>query len=165
MENNIIRKYCMVGLGNVSGVTKLLSEISEEDVAYVSGSGLVIATFISAFSLTEVEQILKDDEKSYIVFEMTPGFYSADIKDEKFQNTLFGGPMDNSKLFQNIDKNTSSIMEIIKGKIVDGDYEVLGDEPDPDMDDILDRISEVGYEKLSTKEKKLLKKYSEEKNN
>jgi hypothetical protein len=163
MKSNIIRKYCIIGLGNVSGVTKLLSEISEEDVAYVSGSGLVIATFISAFSLTEVEQLLKDEEKSFIVFEMTPGFYSADIKDEKFQNTLFGGPMDNSQLYKNIADNASSIMEIMKNKVVDGDYEVLPDEPDPDMDDILDRISEVGYEKLSVKEKKLLKKYSEEK--
>jgi hypothetical protein len=163
MKSNIIRKYCIIGLGNVSGVTKLLSEISEEDVAYVSGSGLVIATFTSAFSLTEVEQLLKDEEKSFIVFEMTPGFYSADIKDEKFQNTLFGGPMDNSKLYQNIADNASSIMEIMKNKVVDGDYEVLPEEPDPDMDDILDRINEVGYEKLSVKEKKLLKKYSEEK--
>jgi hypothetical protein len=159
MKSNIIRKYCIIGLGNVSGVTKLLSEISEEDVAYVSGSGLVIATFTSAFSLTEVEQLLKDEEKSFIVFEMTPGFYSADIKDEKFQNTLFGGPMDNSKLYQNIADNASSIMEIMKNKVVDGDYEVLPEEPDPDMDDILDRINEVGYEKLSVKEKKLLKKY------
>ncbi len=52
---------------------------------------------------------------------------------------------------------------MMKNKIVDGDYEVLAEEPDPDMDDILDRISEVGYEKLSKKEKTLLKKYSEKK--
>jgi hypothetical protein len=163
MKDNIIRKYCIIGLGNVSGMTKLLSEISETDVAYVKGSGLVIATFTSAFTLTEVEQLLKEDDKSYIVFEMTPGFYSADIKDDKFQDTLFGGVIDNSKLYQNIADNVPSIMELMKNKIVDGDYEILPQEPDPDMDDILDRINEVGYENISSKEKKLLKKYSEEK--
>jgi len=163
MESNIIKKYCIIGFGDVSGVTKLLIEISEEEVAYVSGSGLVIATFSSAFSLTEIEQLLKDEEKSYIVFEMTPGFYSANLKDEAYQNTLFGGPMDSSRLYRNIADNASSIVEMMKNKIVDGDYEVLAEEPDPGMDDILDRISEVGYEKLSVKEKTLLKKYSEKK--
>ena len=31
------------------------------------------------------------------------------------------------------------------------------------MDEILDRISEVGYDNLTEREKKLLKKYSQEK--
>ncbi len=31
------------------------------------------------------------------------------------------------------------------------------------MDDILDRISEVGYEKLTEREKELLEKYSQRK--
>lgn len=176
MKNLSIRHYCVVGLGNVSGVTKLLSEISETDVAYVSGSGLVIATFQSAMHLSEIESLLNDEEKSYILFEMTPGFYSANIKDKKFQNTLFGGPIDNSKFHQSIIDSLDQLkgMNIEFKKIEDDDFEdilseitkdrkVESNEPDPDMDDILDRISEVGYEKLTKKEKDLLEKYSQNK--
>jgi hypothetical protein len=176
MKNLNIRKYCIIGLGNVTGVTKLLSEISETDVAYVSGSGLVIATFHSAMHLAEIETLLNDEEKSYIVFEMTPGFFSANIKDKKFQNTLFGGPIDNTGFHENIIKSLEDLKDIkIEFKQMDEieDFEDLMDfiprgnkrveEPEPDMDDILDRISEVGYEKLTKKEKELLDKYSQSK--
>ncbi len=175
MKNLNIRKYCMIGLGNVSGVTKLLSEISETDVAYVSGSGLVIATFSSALHLAEIESLFNDEEKSYIIFEMTPGFFSANIKDKKFQNTLFGGPIDNTKYHQNIIDTLEGLKDIkIEFRKLDEDeFEDLLEslpkanevetEPDPDMDDILDRISEVGYEKLTEREKELLEKYSQRK--
>jgi hypothetical protein len=176
MKNLDIRKYCLIGLGNVSGVTKFLSEISETDVAYVSGSGLVIATFSTPLHLAEIEDLLNQQEKSYIVFEMTPGFFSANIKDKKFQNTLFGGPIDNTKFNQGIIDSLENLKDMrIEFRKVD-DFEdlmefaeeiveegVSDNEPDPDMDDLLDKISEVGYEKLSKKEKNLLKKYSEEK--
>jgi hypothetical protein len=174
MKNLNIRKYCIIGLGNVTGVTKLLSEISETDVAYVSGSGLVIATFHSVMHLAEIESLLNKEEKSYIVFEMTPGFFSANIKDKKFQNTLFGGPIDNTSFHENIIKSLEDLKDIkIEFKQMDEieDFEDLMDfiprgnksveEPEPDMDDILDRISEVGYEKLTKKEKELLDKYSQ----
>jgi len=175
MKNLNIRKYCMIGLGNVSGVTKLLSEISETEVAYVSGSGLVIATFSSAMHLAEIETLLNDEEKSYIIFEMTPGFFSANIKDKKFQNTLFGGPIDNTQHHQNIIDTLEGLKDIkIEFKKIDDldEFEdLIGfipksgipkvEEPDPDMDDILDRISEVGYEKLTKREKELLEKYSQ----
>jgi hypothetical protein len=179
MKNLNIRKYCIIGLGNVTGLTKLLSEISETDVAYVSGSGLVIATFHSAFHLAEIEDVLNEEEKSYIVFEMTPGFFSANIKDKKFQNTLFGGPIDNTSFHENIIKSLEDLKDIkIEFRKMDDmeemeSFEDLMDflpksnkrveEPEPDMDDILDRINEVGYEKLTKKEKELLDKYSQSK--
>jgi hypothetical protein len=175
MKNLNIRKYCIIGLGNVSGVTKLLSEISETEVAYVSGSGLVIATFSSAMHLAEIETLLNDEEKSYIVFEMTPGFFSANIKDKKFQNTLFGGPIDNTSFHENMIKSLEDLknikIEFKQMDELDGFEDIMDfipksgipkvEEPDPDMDDILDRISEVGYEKLTKKEKELLDKYSQ----
>lgn len=159
----MIKSYCIIGLGNVSGVTKILSEISDTDVAYVSGSGLVIATFTTAFKLVEIEDLLKEEEKSYIIFEMTPGFYSAFIKDKNFQDTLFGGPIDNTKFYNNIADSAESIIDLLGKKVVDSEFIITAEEPEPDMDDILDRISEVGYENITPKEKKLLKKYSEEK--
>lgn len=172
MNSLNIRKYCVIGLGNVSGMNKLLSSISETDVTYVSGSGLIIATFQSAFHLSEIEILFNQEEKSYIIFEMTPGFFSANIKDKKFQDTLFGGPIDNSEF----PKNISTILDTLKNmkfefreindvemeKFIKFDKNEEDDIEEPDVDDILDKISKIGgYEKLSKKEKDLLNKYSQ----
>jgi hypothetical protein len=178
MKNLNIRKYCIIGLGNVSGLTNFLSEISETDVAYVSGSGLIIATFSSALHLAEIESLLNDEEKSYILFEMTPGFFSANIKDKKFQSTLLGGKIDNTQFHQNFIDTLEGLknMNIEFRKLDEDEFEdLLGtmpignsgginivEDPEPDMDDLLDKINEVGYEKLTKKEKDLLEKYSQE---
>tara|TARA_R110000868_G_C10928706_1_gene766199 strand:- start:2046 stop:2534 length:489 start_codon:yes stop_codon:yes gene_type:complete len=159
----MIKSYCIIGLGDISDVTKLLDVISETEVDYLSGSALIIATFTSAFMLTEIEDLLKEENKSYIIFEMTPGFYSAHIKDENLQNKLFGGPIDNSKLFGELSDTASSIIGMMNKKVYDAEFIVRTEEPDPDLNDILDRISDVGFKNITDKEKKLLKKYSENK--
>ena len=48
-------------------------------------------------------------------------------------------------------------------KVYDAEFIVRTEEPDPDLNDILDRISDVGFKNITDKEKKLLKKYSENK--
>jgi hypothetical protein len=159
----MIKSYCIIGLGDITGITKILAEISETDVAYVSGSGLVIATFATVFKIPEMEDLLKEEEKSYIIFEMTPGFYSAFIKDDNLQEKLFGGIIDNRGLYGNISDSAETIMDILGKKVAGEDYFIKSEEIEPDMDDILDRINEVGYENITKQEKKLLKKYSETK--
>ena len=107
-----VRAYCLVGLGNIKDLTKLLTEISESEVSFVSGTGLVIATFMSSWNISEIEKYLNENEKSYIVFEMTPGFFSANIRDDKFQETLFGGPIENTSFFQKIEDTLSQLKDI-----------------------------------------------------
>lgn len=177
MESLNFKKYCIIGLGNVSNLTNFLSEISETDVAYVSGTGLVIATFSSKLHLAEIEKLINEKDKSYILFEMTPGFFSANIKDNKFQNTLFGGPIDNSQFHQNFMDTLEGLKNISIDFFTKSDEDVFDTlfeseennkldgiklkDKEPDIDDILDRINEIGYEKLTKKEKDLLEKYSQ----
>lgn len=170
-----VRAYCLVGLGNIKDLTKLLTEISESEVSFVSGTGLVIATFMSSWNISEIEKYLNENEKSYIVFEMTPGFFSANIRDEKFQETLFGGPIENTAFFQNIEDTLSQLKDIdlfndIQGEEIEDDYMTIMDfmkntfkkeeEKEPELDDVLDKISRVGFENLSEKEKVFLDNYS-----
>ena len=48
------------------------------------------------------------NERTYIVFEATPGFFSANLNNSEFQKALFGGIIDNSK------RNTFTIEDGIK---------------------------------------------------
>lgn len=170
-----VRAYCLVGLGNIKDLTKLLTEISESEVSFVSGTGLVIATFMSSWNISEIEKYLNENEKSYIVFEMTPGFFSANIRDDKFQETLFGGPIENTSFFQNIEDTLSQLKDIdlfndLQGEEIEDDYMTIMDfmknnlkkeeEKEPELDEVLDKISRVGFENLSEKEKVFLDNYS-----
>ena len=171
-----LRAYCLVGLGNVKNLTGILEELATSEVSFVSGTGLIIATFMSELNVSDIEQRLNKDEKSYIVFEMTPGFFSANIRDDKFQDTLFGGKIDNTEFYQNIQDSLDIFkqMDLFKDiedmqEGVEDDYMTIIDfmkkshkkeEVEPDLDEILDKISKVGFENLSDKEKVLLEKYS-----
>ncbi len=103
MDNpNFIRKFCIIGLGNTEELKEDLTVISETSVNFVSGEGLIIATFESAFVLPEIEELLNMSNRSYIIFEMTMGFYSANIENKEFQNALFGGDISSSNTSYNM---------------------------------------------------------------
>lgn len=103
MDNpNFIRKFCIIGLGNTEELKEDLTVISETSVNFVSGEGLIIATFESAFELPEIEELLNMSNRSYIIFEMTMGFYSANIENKEFQNALFGGDISSSNTSYNM---------------------------------------------------------------
>jgi len=171
-----LRAYCLVGLGNVKNLTGILEELATSEVSFVSGTGLIIATFMSELNVSDIEKRLNKDEKSYIVFEMTPGFFSANIRDDKFQNTLFGGKIDNTEFYQNIQDSLDIFKQMDLFKDIEDMQEEEEDdfmtvidfmkkshkreEVEPDLDEILDKISKVGFENLSDKEKVLLEKYS-----
>lgn len=97
-----IRKFCIIGLGNTEELKEDLTVISETSVNFVSGEGLIIATFESAFVLPEIEELLNMSNRSYIIFEMTMGFYSANIENKEFQNALFGGDVSSNNTSYNM---------------------------------------------------------------
>jgi hypothetical protein len=50
-----LRAYCLVGLGNVNNLTKILEKLATSEVSFVSGTGLIIATFMSEMNVLELE--------------------------------------------------------------------------------------------------------------
>ena len=170
-----VRAYCLIGLGNVKDLIKSITELCENEISYVSGTGLVIATFMTKSNIVELENRLNEIEKSYILFEMTPGFFSANIRDNRFQETLFGGPINNTDFFYNLDILSDELFNDINEKFYDDeedtefmsikDFIRKGSQPkkeDLNVDDILDKISEIGFENLTDMEKSFLDDYSKE---
>ena len=169
-----VRAYCLIGLGNVKDLIKSITELCENEISYVSGTGLVIATFMTKSNIVELENRLNEIEKSYILFEMTPGFFSANIRDDRFQETLFGGPINNSDFFDNLDILSDELFNDINENLYEeGEEEFMSikdfirnskqpKKEDLNIDDILDKISEIGFENLTETEKSFLDDYSKE---
>jgi hypothetical protein len=101
-----LRKFCIIGLGSTEELKEDLTIISETSVNFVSGEGLIIATFETTFNIVEIEELLSMGNRSYIIFEMTAGFFSANIENKEFQNALFGGDIDNSRSAYHIMEET-----------------------------------------------------------
>ncbi len=95
IRNNFLKSYCLVVLDSKESLMDVLSHISETNVNFVTGKflggeKLVIATLKSTFNILEIEELLNMVIKSYIIFEMTPGFYGAKLEDQSYEEALFG---------------------------------------------------------------------------
>ncbi len=161
----MIRNYCLVGLGETENIKEDLIFVSESSPNYVGGKGLLISTFTSTLHIIEIEEFLNMNERSFIIFEMTPGFYSATLKDRRLQEILFGGKIDNSNMFSfKMEENLREFIEDIRGDIINevggADDPYVEDMEPPTLDDLLDKINNIGYKNLTEDEVKQLKKYS-----
>jgi hypothetical protein len=159
----MIRSYCLIGIGDIEDIKEDLIFISESNPNYVGGKGILISTFTSTLHIVEIEEFLNMNERSFLIFEMTPGFFSANLKDKGLQQILFGGKIDNSNVFSfKMEENLRELMkedmipEDIKLKVTNNKVEDIT----PTLDDLLDKINDIGVKNLTEKEIKLLKKYS-----
>ncbi len=114
MKQPYLKNYCIIGLGKIDDVKEDLTVISETSINFVSGDGLIIATFTTAFHLAEIEELLKMNERSYILFEMTPGFFSANIENKEFQEALFGSIFNDTNSFGKMEDALNKIREGLK---------------------------------------------------
>ncbi len=161
----MIRSYCLVGFRDVENIKEDLIFLSESNPNYVGGRGILISTFTSTLHIIEIEEFLNMKERSFIIFEMTPGFFSASLKDKRLQQILFGGKIDNSNVFSfKMEENLREYIETLKEDMAP-DLKLQKDnsnqlEDIPTLDDLLDKINDKGVKNLTEKEIKLLKKYS-----
>jgi hypothetical protein len=163
MEQIRLKKYCLIGLDDIEQIQKDLEFISDDIVNFATGEEIIIATFKSELNIIELEEFLNMEKRAYIVFEMLPATFSANLLIEKFQEALFGGKVDNTEFtplfearlkMENIMTSSEEILDLNK---------IMDIEPvKPTIDELLDKISKVGLEKLSKIEKQYLKEYSKQ---
>jgi hypothetical protein len=159
MIEHYLKNYCIIGLGKVDEVKDDLTVISESSINYVSGEGLLIATFTSTFHIGEIEDILKTNERSYIIFEMTPGFFSANIENKEFQESLFGSLkiLDSSDTFYKLKESLDEIREKVKNGDIGIEFVVT--EPEKSDDELLEEaLDNEDYEEAVKLRDKINKK-------
>ena len=161
----MMRPYCLIGMGDIKGIKEDLQFISETESNFVCGDSLIIATFMSTLRIIEMEEFFNMNDRAYILFELTPGFFASNLQNPKYQQALFGhithtntlltGEMENTlkEFISNIEEDLDELNKIVRPKLINN----------PTVDEILDKISEVGIENLTTKEKEILKNYSTQK--
>jgi hypothetical protein len=172
--------YCLIIIGDVTGVEEILSKVIEGNHHYCNMGKIFIATFESNFSIWEIEEILHANKKSYFLTKMDGSNFTATIQDMKIQNDLFldyvlkmtkinneisnnqpqinFDPIDEAQKFTEfLDsiKNFSNRKPLKRLKKVKN-IDIIP----PTLDEILDKINSVGYNKLTKFEKECLEKYS-----
>lgn len=162
----MMKSYCLTGLGDPEGIKEDITHISESTPNYVCGRGLIITTFTSTLLITEIEEFLNMNERFFIIFEMTPGFFSASMKNKKFQDALFGGKIDNSFMSTfKMDDNLREMMEELKEDLTEESNLIhkrvsIPLKEDPTLDQLLDKINEIGIKNLTKEDIGHLKNYS-----
>lgn len=158
-----LKKFCIIGLGSTEELKEDLTIISETSVNFVSGEGLIIATFETAFTLPEIEELLNMGGRSYIIFEMTIGFYSANIENKEFQNALFGGEVDSSKspyfMMEEALKQIRDKIFFGEGEITEIKIKSMHSEPEKTDEELLEEaLKNEDYEVAAKLRDKLKKK-------
>lgn len=152
MESLDVKNFCLVILGKQNDVKKELEFISEGTINCVEGKDLFITTFKSTLFAKDIEIFLSSSGINYILSEMVSSLFSADLGE--FNPILF-----------NLNQNVN----IFEKKIIvpfTGDEEaVIVDEEDENLtlDELLDLVSEKGFEQLTNKQKELLNQFSQNK--
>lgn len=179
--------YCLIVIGNVEGVEDTVSKVINGKFMHKNLGKLFISTFESDFSIWEIEQILHGDKRSYFLTKMQGSNFTATVQDIEMQNDLFLDYV--SKIVNENDQNTNSteipkfdpfeppkfdinriknFMDSIKNQDFDFKNPSFGRKNKrkkenmipPTLDELLDKINKVGYQKLTKFEKKCLEDYS-----
>jgi hypothetical protein len=160
-------------------ITKLLSEqllilVSSNFLKYTFGEYGVVFNFRSKETFSDlkeyIDMALSDITEQYFLMEVTE---NCDIKmDDKSKSNFLnlddedGNEIKVEKKEFKIDKKNfitfDFILPIINSNFED--IEEIVEEPEPSVDDILDKITEQGIESLTKRETEILENYGKRKN-
>jgi hypothetical protein len=176
----VFSNYCLIVLGDIEGAKAEITKISESEVNLLEAKGLIIATFQSVVSVSELNDYFKLNERNFILFQMNHDTYAAHVKDKNINRQLFEEIVKDdetrkgmgSKLVSDIIKSlrdnsvsmtthsgfsstndtlTSTIEDDIK--VFEEYVETLDEE---EVKDLINNIIDKGWENLTDYDKKCL---------
>jgi hypothetical protein len=139
MENLLIKNFCLTIIGKNKGVGEYLTIVSEGPINYLEGNEVFIATFQSFLTTKDIESILSEGKFNFIIFEIIPSLFSANLG--KLTNKLF-----DKKIYEPI-FNPKDYEDTVVNYVI---------EEELDLDQLLDLISQNGYNSLTKKQKEKL---------
>jgi hypothetical protein len=69
-KNMKFRNYCVVIMGDTKNVLPEIEKVSETKINVLDAKGILIATFSSNFEPCEITDWLKDNDRSFLVFDL-----------------------------------------------------------------------------------------------
>lgn len=142
MENIETKNFFLLVFGKTKELEKELEFISEGGINHLQGDNMFIATFQSTLFAKDIEILLSEFNFKFIVCEMIPSLFSADLGNINKKLFITPNPKEKSVIYETFEEISSTT------------------EKDLTLDDLLDMISQKGYEGLTEKQKEKLNKYS-----
>lgn len=161
------RNYCVVIIGDTLGSQDEIIKISETKPNILDGKGLLIATFSSIAEPNEITEWFKQNNRSFLVFDLDKNSSGFNITKPHIHEGLFGflntlnmDDMNNSfaKAIElsaqtnNVETQTKPIVK----KNIGLDEKEIKKMRYEERQDLLNKLIENGLEKLSEDDKKLL---------
>jgi len=84
------RNYCVVALGKVDGCKEEIIKIAESDIKFIKSTGVIIATFSSVATPSELKTYFQSFDRNFVLFELGKDNYGANLTDISIYNHLFG---------------------------------------------------------------------------
>lgn len=152
--------YCLLILGNIEDSREILKQITEEEIKYVEGKGLFMATFLSVLSPSELKNCFTDKKCSVIVFKLDEDTSSVELNNKEKHNHLFE---DFEKTFEKkkkLDENFGSMItldkELIKADNLNNLREEIKNMGKGERKTLMDNIFDKGINNLTSDDKKIL---------
>ncbi len=144
-----IKKYFLLGLGDLNSLTKIkddLERISNDGVKYIISKGIIMFRFESVFTPNEVKSFICDEEdKTFFMYEIDDNSSAQNIAMDGYNEHLFSEVKEKVSL-----SNNSSL----SGSTIDNNISEI------DRIKIIDDLIDKGLDNLTDEDKNLLKKLS-----
>jgi hypothetical protein len=152
------KNYCIAVLGNTKNVKSEIKNISEGDVRYADGTGLLLCTFQSVATAGELTEYFQSNNRSFLLFELGKDNYGAFLAKENLHNQLFGHMKENGHDIVSL--MTDKIMsDIMKTNIAEPEFVLDVDKmSDDEITETLNNILDKGYDNLTDDDKIILEK-------
>ena len=182
--------YCLVVIGNnLEGIEQTMTTAIHGTFTHKNFGKMFVSTFESKFSIWEIEEILHRDKRSYFLTKMDGHNFTATVQDINIQNDLFLDYINkitnqnnehlsqfevpkaididkieefikNNQDFLNFNKKSNFEPNFINFSKKNRQKKKEEKTIPPTLDEILDKITLVGYGKLTKFEKQCLENYS-----
>jgi len=183
------RNYCIVVVGNMESVKDDILKVAESQPRYIDAKGVLIATFASVAAPAELQDFFNFNGRSFFLFDLDKEYSGVRMDNKKLNNHLFGFLVNEERdklkdmserlmadisatTKENKDIKTDNIPEDIKeamlksrkGRAKSKKSSVkmhINDMSKTDRENIVNRILDKGFERLTKSDKIILKKISD----
>ena len=174
------RNYCIVVMGETTGVVPEIVKISEIEPNVLDAKGIVIATFSSVAEPRELNDYFIENSRSFLLFDLSKDVSGYNIVKKEIHDGLFSflKSMDENKLKEKTDnlikeissttvnekiikvknkKNIAPVKTSVKLNISIDDIDKLSIK---EKNELINKFIDNGIENLTESDKKILNKLS-----
>jgi hypothetical protein len=153
------RNYCIVVIGQTSGVEAEITKISEGKPNFFDAKGLFIATFSSFLEPYELTEWFTECNRNFMVFDLDHENSGFNITNRAIHDGLFGFIQNinvdevRDNFFKSLEPQNSEVISSLTNKLNVDKIKNMGE---TERQNLLNDLIEFGLENLSEEDKKLL---------